>query len=213
MKKSWIAAGSLSVIAAVAIAVPAVRGLAIESAAEAKAAECATLAGDVTGKATDLQGGLSAAPPKLDRVGELVNGLLDPVLELIDAGCLPKPELPAAAPAGHEEQLPPLPTVVPSPSALPSGIPLPSASAVPTGLPLPSASALPVRDALPAVPVCTDLTADLLDAVTGVLAALLSTSAPDITAALSEVADVLKTLTSLTDAANKCLPAASAAKR
>lgn len=182
MKKLWFAGISLSVIAAVAVAVPAMTSLAHEPAVEEQARACEALAGDLTGGVTDLQSGLVALPPKLDTVPSVVNGLLGQVTSLIDLGCLPTPELPVAAPLkGKDQLIPPLP---------------------------------PVGGTLPTVPVCTDLTADLLDAVTGVLAALLSTGGlPDLTGALDAITDLLDTLTGLTDTTNSCLPAAPLAKR
>lgn len=68
---------------------------------------------------------------------------------------------------------------------------------------------LPIDPTLPTVPECTDLTADLLDAITGVLASLLSTGLPDLAGALSAITGLLDTLTGLTDAS--CLPAVPAA--
>src|SRR5688572_12290517 len=102
MKKLLIGVGSLTVIAAMAIAVPAMRGIAIESHAERQAQDCDTEAGELTGAAIELQSGVTAVPPKLDNAAPLVNELLSQVTGLIDRGCLPAPELPKAQQASKE---------------------------------------------------------------------------------------------------------------
>lgn len=170
--------GSLTVIA-VLVAVPAARGLAAtEAEPEAGPAVCAALAGDLQDTVSNLQSGLGAVPPDLAGVTEPVNELHHTALGLIDLGCLPAPELPVPERAESPE----------------SRVAIP----VPT---LP-----PVDPGLPTVPVCTDLTADLLDAVTGVLASLLATGLPDLTGALDALTALIDTLTGAT--AEGCLPAA-----
>ncbi|WP_162907548.1 hypothetical protein [Allorhizocola rhizosphaerae] len=210
MRKTWIATTSLGVIAVVALAMPAVRGLAIETHIEEQSKECATAAGRLTKSATELQNGLAAVPPTLGDLAKTTNGLLGQVAGLIETGCLPEPKLPDGTPAEHEKQppLPPLPSFPPLPSGFPfpSGFPMPTAPAFPS---MAAATFPPAGGAL-TVPVCTDLTADLLDSVTGVLAALLSPDQPDVTAASSAVTRLLEALTKLSDVANNCLPSASA---
>jgi hypothetical protein len=170
---------------------------------------CGALASDLQANATGVQQSLLAVPPTLDAVPKLMNGLLDQVTSLVDLGCLPAPQLPAAAaPVGHttEGRIPgvPLPTLVPTlvPTDLPTVVP----TTVPTTLP----TELPGVPGLPTVDTCTDLTADLLAAISDTLAALLSTGLPDLTAAVEAVTHLVDTLTKLIDPAAACLPAPTA---
>jgi hypothetical protein len=201
---------------AVGLAVtPAVAGFAQslsgkrETAAQRQSSACGALAGDLGSALSDVQSSLVAVPPSLDGVPGLVNGLLVKVTSLIDLGCLPAVELPVSAPvAGNgpaDKADKALADKASAGEATLPGIPLPSA-----GLPLPSLSAeLPGLAGLGAVPVCTDLTADLLATVSNLLAALLSTGVPDLTKALDAVTGLLDTVTKLTGA--DCLPAAPVA--
>lgn len=200
--KFRILCGSLTV-AAVAAVTPAAIGWAGGTDATAKAgpAVCQAIAGDLQSTVGGLQQSLIAVPPALDAVPKTVNGLLETVTSLVDLGCLPVPALPVAAPVqqkasvqqkaeGRQEA---------QTAALPGvpGIPLPTPSLGVPGLP----------GVLPTVPVCTDLTADLLAAVTDLLAALLSTNLPDLTGAVDAAGGLLDTLTKLADPAAACLPA------
>lgn len=183
MKRLWLAGASLSVITTAALAVPTVSVIAAdrgERASTERVQTCEAPVKELEGAATDVQKGLVAVPPKLDSVGSVVNGLLEQVTNLIDLGCLPTPELPVASARNGTNQLPPLPSLP------------------------------PVGGGLPTVPLCTDLTADLLNAVTELLAALLSTGLPDVPGAVDAVTGLLGSLTKLTDAANKCVKEAPA---
>jgi len=196
---------SLTVVVGLAVT-PAVAGFAQSvpgkrPAPVRQSSACGALAGDLTAAASGVKDSLVAVPPALDGVPDLVNGLFAKVTGLIDLGCLPVPQLPVSAPVAAEHhataKLPGVP-----------GLPLPS---VP-GLPLPSVSpGLPGVPGLGAVPVCTDLTADLLAAVSSLLAAVLSTGLPDLTKALDAVSGLLETVTGLTGSAEGCLPAAPVA--
>lgn len=177
MKRIWLTGVSLSVIAAVAVAIPAVRGVATEQ-KQAGDATCAALTAEVR-VAADTLNEMLKQPGGIGDVAGVLNGLNAEAWILIRLGCLPLPEL--AAPTGTSKKLPALPT--------------------------PTASVAPPAVALPTVPVCTDLAADLMSIVWSIKAALLSTGAPDLDAALDAVTKLLDTLKKLTDPANDCLPA------
>ncbi len=207
MRKTWIAAATLSVVAALAFTGPAARALAAEPQASdtqaATAPDCSALASELTRTANDVKSGLTATPPTADRAGEIANGLRKQVSSLIDLGCLPAGEPSTSAPANREEYFrtpfgwPVFPSFGP---VFPSfGWPM----FPPIGWPVfpPIGGGSP-----PNVAVCTDLTQDLLDAVNDLMAALLAPGGPDLTAALNALMEILDALAGLTSPVNGCLP-------